>query len=80
MTPRVLKPSSNEIHRSHGHKNAPPFRNLITSANDYLSSLISFSNCDNTTEHFIIVKYEAINMTSDTGKSRSGTAIDSETA
>ena len=32
-----------------------PFRNLITSATDSLSSLISFSNCDNTTLDYIMV-------------------------
>ena len=55
-------------------------RNLITSATDSLSSLISFSNCDDTTVDYTIVNSEATNMTSGTGNSRSGTAIDSETA
>ena len=55
-------------------------RNLITSATDSLSSLISISNCDNTKVDSIIVNSEATNMTSDIGNSRSGTDIDSETA
>ena len=80
MPLQVLKPSYLEIHRRHGHKNTPPFRYLSTSATDSLLSLISFSNCDNTTVDYIIVKYEATNMTSGAGNSRSGTAIDSETA
>ena len=61
-------------------KNTPPFRNLITSATDSLSSLISFSNCDDTAVDSIIVNYEAKNITSGTGNSRSGAGIDSETA
>ena len=61
-------------------KNTPPFRNLIASATDSLSYLISFSICDNTTVDSIIVNYEDTNMTSGTGNSRSGTAVDSETA
>ena len=52
-------------------------KNLSTSATDYLSSLISFSNCDNTTVDSIIFNYEATNMNSGTGNYRSGTAIDS---
>ena len=80
MPPQVPKPSSLEIHRMNGHKNTPPFSNLITSATYSLSSLISFSNCDNTTVDYIIVQYEATNMTSGRGNSRSGTTIDSETA
>ena len=80
MPPQVLKPYYLEIHRRHGHKNTPPFRNLTTSATDFLSSLISFSNCDDTTVHYIIVNYEATNMTFGTGKSIAGTAIDSGTA
>ena len=54
--------------------------NLITSSTDYLSSLISFSKCDDTTVDSIIVNYEAANMTSGTGNPISGTDIDSETA
>ena len=54
-------------------------RNLITSATDSLSSLISFSYCDDKTVDYIIVNPEATNMTSGTGKSISGTAINSET-
>ena len=46
---------------------------------DFLSSLISFSNYDYTTVDSIIVNDEATNMTSGTGNSRSGTAIDLET-
>ena len=53
---------------------------LITSATGFLPYLISFSNCDNTTVDSIIVKYEATNMTSVTGNSRSRTSIDSENA
>ena len=64
MPPQVLKPSSLEIHRGYLHQNTPPFRNLIKSATDSLSSLIRFSNCDNTTVDSIIIKYEATNMTS----------------
>ena len=79
MPTQVLKPSSFEIYIRHGHKNTTPFRNLITSANDSLSSLIIFSNFDNTAVDSIIVNYEATNMDSGTVKYRSGTAIDSET-
>ena len=79
MPPQVLKTSSLEIHRRHGHKNTPPLRNLITSATDYLSSLISFKNCDDTKLYSIIVKYEATNITSVTGNSRPGNVINSET-
>ena len=79
MPPQVLKHSYIEIHRRHGHKNPTPFINLITSATNSLPSLISFSNCDNTTVDSIIYHYEAKNMTSGTGKSRPGTDIDSET-
>ena len=61
-------------------KDNPPFINLITIAYDSLSSLISFSKCDDTTLGSIIVKHEATNTTSGTGNSRSGTAIDPETA
>ena len=53
---------------------------VITSATDSLLSLIIFSNCYNTTVDSIIVKYEATNMTSGTGKYTSGNAIYSETA
>ena len=76
MPPQVLKPYSLDIHRRHGHKNTPPFRNLIKSATDSLSSLISFSNCYDTTVDYIIVKYEASNMTSGTGNYISGASID----
>ena len=54
-------------------------RILITSANDYLSSLIGFSNCDNTTVDSIIFNPQATNMTPGTGNYISGTAIDPET-
>ena len=37
-----LKPYSLESHRIYGQKNTPPIRNLITSATESLSSLISF--------------------------------------
>ena len=80
MPPQVLKNSSLEIIGMHGHKNTPTFRNLIISASDSLSPLISFSKCDNATVYYIIVNYEHTNMTSGTGNSRSGAAIDSETA
>ena len=62
MPPQVLKPSPLEIHKRHGHKNIPPSRNLITSATDSLSSLISFPNCDGTTVDYSTVKYEDTNM------------------
>ena len=55
-------------------------KKLITSATDYLSSLISFSNCDDTKVYSIVVNSEATKMTSVTGKYGSGTAIDLETA
>ena len=55
-------------------------RYLITSDTDYLPYIISFSNCDDTTVDYIIVKSEATNMTSVTDNSRSGTDVDSETA
>ena len=80
MPPQVIKPYSIEIYRRHGQENIPPFRNLITSDTDSLSSLVIFSNCDNTTVYYIIVNYEAKNMTSGTGNSISGTDINSETA
>ena len=79
MPLQVLKPSSLEIHRRHGQKNNPPFRNLITNATDFLSSLISFSNGANTKVDYIIVNYETKNITSVTGNSRLVTAIYSET-
>ena len=80
MPPQVLKPSPLEIHRRHGHKNTPPFRNLITNATDSLSSVIKFSNCDNKIVYSTIVDYEVTNMTYGTGNSISGTSIDSETS
>ena len=61
-------------------KKTPLVKILITSDTDSLSSLISFSNCDNTTVNCIIVNYEATNMTFGTGKYISGTDIDSGTA
>ena len=54
--------------------------NLITSATYYLSSLIIFSNFDDTIVDIIIVNSEVKNMTSGTDNYISGTAIDSETA
>ena len=78
MPLQVIKPSYIEIHRRRGQKNIPPFRNLSTSATDSLLSLISFSNVENTVVYYNIVKYDATNMTSVTGNSRSGTDIDSE--
>ena len=63
---------------SHGHKNIPPFINLITSTTDYLSYLRSFSNIDETTIDYIMVKYEATNMMDGTGNSISGNYISSE--
>ena len=77
---RFLKPSYLANHRSRGHKNTPPFRNLITSATDSLSSLISFSNFDDTKVAYIIFNSEDTNMASDTGNYISGNEIDSETA
>ena len=44
-----------------------------------MPSLISISNCDDTTVDDMMVKYEATNMTSDKGNFLSETAIDSET-
>ena len=79
MPPQVLKTSSLQFHRRHGHKNTPQLRNLITSATDSLSSQTNFSYFYNTTVYSIVVKYEAESMTSGTGNSISGTAIDSET-
>ena len=79
MPPQVLKPSPLEIHKRHGHKNSPPFRNLIISATDSLSSLIKFSNCDDTALDYIIVKEEIKNMSSIISNSISETAINSET-
>ena len=76
---RLLKPSTIAIHRRNGHKNTLSFRNLIASATDYLSYLISFSNCDDTITNYIMVKYEDTNLTYGTEKSISGTDIDSET-
>ena len=67
IPPQVLKPSSLESCIRHGHKNNPLMKSLITSDNDSLSSLISFSNYDNTTVDYIIVNFEATNMTSVTG-------------
>ena len=54
-------------------------RNFFTRATDSLSSLIIFSNCDDTNVDSITVNSEAKNMTSGTGNSRSGAAIDLET-
>ena len=75
-----LKPCSIEGHIRHGNKNTPLVINLITSATDFLLSLISFSNFDNKTVDSVIVNSEATNMNSVTGNSISGTDIDSETA
>ena len=61
-------------------KNDSPFINLIASATDYLSSLRSFSNCDDTKMDSILVNSEANNMTDGTGNSISGNNISSETA
>ena len=79
MPPQVLKPSYLEIHRRNEHKNTPTFRNLIISATDSMSSLISSSNCYDTTIYSIVVNYEATNMTSGAGNSISGTDVYSET-
>ena len=76
MPPQVLKYFSIKIHGRHRHKNTPLFKNVITSATDSLLSLISSSNCDDKTVDYIIVKYEATNMTSGTGNSRLGTVVD----
>ena len=75
MPLQVIKLSYLEIHRRHGNKNIPPFINLSTFATDSLLSLISFSNCDDTTVDYIMVKYEDTNITSGTGNSSSVTAV-----
>ena len=72
---RFLKPSTISIHRSHGHKNTPPFRYLIQSANDYLSSLISFRAFMTLQMSYIMVNSEDTNMTYGKGKYLSGTDI-----
>ena len=54
-------------------------RNIIISATDSLSFLLSFPNCDDTTVDSIIVNCDVKNMTSVTGNYRSGSAIDWET-
>ena len=74
---RFLKPSPLTNHRSHGHKNIPPFINLITSATDSLSFLIIFSKFYDTTVDYIIVNSEDKNMDSVTGNSRPGGGISS---
>ena len=77
---RLIKASYLVNNRGHGHKNTVPFRYLVTSATDYLSSVISFSNCDNKTVDYILVNPKATNMTADIGNSILGTDITSETA
>ena len=62
----------------HGHKNNLPFINFIIIATDILSSLISFSSCDDTTLDSIMVNSEATSLNSGTVKSISGTALASE--
>ena len=71
----LLKPSN---HRRHEHKNILPFRGLILSATYSMSSLISFSNCDDTTVDYIMVNSDATNITSGTVNSISGNDIASE--
>ena len=61
------------------NKSTPPIKNLIASATDYPSSLISFSNSDGTTMGFILVKSEATNIMDATSKSKPGNDITSET-
>ena len=63
----LLKPYTIESRRIHGHKNTRPFRNLIASATDYLSSLSSFYNCDNNTMYYIMVDSEATSLMDVTG-------------
>ena len=72
----VLLKSSD--HRSHGHKNIPPLKNLISCATYSMSSLSSFSNCDDTTVDYNMVKSEATNITSVTVNSRSWNDIASD--
>ena len=68
------------MHRRHGHKYTPPFRNLITSAHYLLSYLIRYSNYDDTTVDYIIVNYEATNMNYVTGNYIAVTVVALETA
>ena len=72
---RFLTPSTLESLRSYGHQNILILRNLIASATDYLSYMISFSNFYDTTMYNIMVKYDDTNMVYGTGKSCSGTDI-----
>ena len=69
---RFLKLSILVSHKRHGHKNTLPFRNFIASATGYLSFLIFFSNCNETTM--------ATNIMDGTGNSIPGNDIASETA
>ena len=71
---RFLKTSALVIHGSH---RKTPFSHLIASAVDSLSSLIIFSNRDDTTVDSITVNSCSTNMTAGTLNSRSGTDIDS---
>ena len=75
---RLLKPSTIESYRRNGHINTLTFRNLIASANDYLSYLRFFLNCDDPTMDYILVNSEATNLMDGTGKSRSGNYIASK--
>ena len=72
-----LKPSSLAIHRRHGHKNTPPFRELSTSATYSMSYLRKFSNCDDATVDCIAVNSEYKNLTAGIGNSISRNYIDS---
>ena len=65
-------------HRRYGHKNTPPFIDLIIITTDSLSSLISFSNYEDTTVDYIIVNSQATNLTSGRGNSIFGTDISPE--
>ena len=71
----LLKPYN---HRRSAHQNILPFRNLILSATYFMSSLISFPNFDDTTVDYILVEYEATNITSGTVNSISGNATASK--
>ena len=75
---RLSKPSTHESHRNHGHINTSPLKDLIASANDYLSSMSSFSNFDDTTMYYIMVNSDTNNLMDGTGKSRSNNDIASE--
>ena len=54
-----------------------PLRHFISSVTDSLSSLRSFSNCDDTTVYSIVFYSEATNMDYSTENSTPGAYIDS---